>query len=77
MLILWRYLNFIEFKKKWLVYFQVPIDCSLDSSIEDYFIADPNERLTHFGTYENKRNYGLDYKDRLTSIGFNVEIYII
>jgi len=50
--------------------FQVPMKNSLEISYEDFSITDPKERQKHFGQYDHVRWYGLDYFDRLRSVGF-------
>lgn len=53
---------------------QVPMKNSLDSTYEDVTITDPKERQKHFGQYDHVRWYGMDYFDRLRSVGFEVDI---
>lgn len=53
---------------------QVPISKVLDKTLEDFSIVEPHDREIIFGQYDHCRIYGNDYKDRLTSIGFQVEI---
>ena len=38
-------------------------------------IKNPKERREVYGHYDHKRIYGTDYKNRLESSGFNVEIF--
>lgn len=52
---------------------QVPIKNSLAKSYEDFTIKDPRERQKHFGQYDHVRWYGMDYFDRLKSVGFLAE----
>ena len=54
--------------------FQVPMKNSLPKSYEDFTITDPKERQKHFGQYDHVRWYGMDYFDRLKSVGFETEI---
>lgn len=49
---------------------QVPMKNSLESTYEDFTITDPKERQKHFGQYDHVRWYGMDYFDRLQSVGF-------
>jgi len=35
-------------------------------------ITSPEDRAKHFGQYDHVRIYGLDYFDRLRSVGFKV-----
>lgn len=50
-----------------------PVDLNLAHTFEDDTITDPDERTRIFGQYDHRRNYGLDYADRLRSVGFEVE----
>ncbi|MBC7556952.1 MAG: class I SAM-dependent methyltransferase [Chryseobacterium sp.] len=52
---------------------QVPMKNSLEKTYEDFTIKDPKERQKHFGQYDHVRWYGMDYFQRLESVGFNVE----
>ncbi len=54
--------------------FQVPMRQSLEETYEDFSITDPKERQKHFGQYDHVRWYGMDYFDRLKSVGFEVDI---
>ena len=53
--------------------FQVPMKNSLEKSYEDFSITDPKERQKHFGQYDHVRWYGIDYFDRLRSVGFETD----
>lgn len=53
---------------------QVPMKNSLEKTYEDFNITDPKERQKHFGQYDHVRWYGMDYFDRLKSVGFETEI---
>ena len=53
---------------------QVPMKNSLEKTYEDFTITDPKERQKHFGQYDHVRWYGMDYFDRLKSVGFETEI---
>lgn len=53
---------------------QVPMKNSLEKTYEDFTITDPKERQKHFGQYDHVRWYGMDYFDRLKSVGFSVDI---
>ena len=53
--------------------FQVPMKNSLEKSYEDFSIKDPKERQKHFGQYDHVRWYGMDYFDRLKSVGFEAD----
>jgi len=52
---------------------QVPMKNSLETTFEDFTITDPKERQKHFGQYDHVRWYGMDYFDRLKSVGFEAE----
>ena len=54
--------------------FQVPMKNSLEKTYEDFTITEPKERQKHFGQYDHVRWYGIDYFDRLTSVGFQTDI---
>lgn len=53
---------------------QVPMKNSLEKTYEDFTITDPKERQKHFGQYDHVRWYGMDYFDRLKSVGFEADI---
>ncbi|ROI13590.1 class I SAM-dependent methyltransferase [Epilithonimonas hominis] len=53
---------------------QVPMRNSLEKTYEDFTITDPKERQKHFGQYDHVRWYGMDYFDRLKSVGFDADI---
>ena len=53
---------------------QVPMKNSLEKTYEDVTITDPKERQKHIGQYDHVRWYGMDYFDRLKSVGFETEI---
>jgi SAM-dependent methyltransferase len=53
--------------------FQIPQDLTRKTTFEDNSITDPKERAKIFGQYDHVRVYGLDYFDKLRSIGFTVE----
>jgi len=52
---------------------QVPYDRNRTVSFEDDSITDPKERARVFGQYDHVRIYGMDYFEKLASVGFNVE----
>lgn len=52
---------------------QVPLDENRKETFQDDSITDPAERTRIFGQYDHVRVYGLDYFDKLRSIGFKVE----
>jgi len=53
--------------------FQIPQDLSRDKTFEDDGITDKAERARIFGQYDHVRIYGLDYFDKLRTIGFKVD----
>lgn len=53
--------------------FQIPQDLSREKTFEDNSITDPKERAKIFGQYDHVRVYGLDYFEKLRSVGFTVE----
>lgn len=52
---------------------QIPQDLNRAQTFEDNTITDKKERAKIFGQYDHVRIYGLDYFDKLRSIGFKVE----
>ena len=55
----------------WAV-FMVPI--TIDQTVEDPSITDPQERLRLFGQHDHVRRYGRDFVDRLKEAGFHVNV---
>ena len=56
---------------------QVPISKYNKETFEDFSIILPEEREKYFGQKDHVRIYGKDYKKRLESVGFKVELYDI
>ncbi|MFV0248809.1 MAG: class I SAM-dependent methyltransferase [Tenacibaculum sp.] len=52
--------------------FQIPQDTNRQTTYEDSTITHPKQRSKAFGQYDHLRVYGLDYFDKLRSIGFDV-----
>ncbi len=52
---------------------QVPYEELRETTFEDNSITDPKERAKIFGQYDHVRIYGMDYFDKLRSVGFSVE----
>ncbi|AZQ42770.1 class I SAM-dependent methyltransferase [Nonlabens ponticola] len=52
---------------------QIPLDMSREVTYEDDSITDRDERERIFGQYDHVRVYGMDYFERLDSIGFKVD----
>lgn len=53
---------------------QVPIALSLKKTYENTDIKTKEERENHFGQYDHVRLYGIDYKEKLESCGFSVDL---
>ncbi len=51
---------------------QVPYDRNRATTFEDNSITDPKERAAIFGQYDHVRVYGMDYFEKLKSIGFKL-----
>jgi ubiquinone/menaquinone biosynthesis C-methylase UbiE len=64
-------------KKGGTAILQVPINPNFKETYEDTSITEPLEREKHFGQYDHVRWHGLDYPDRLRSVGFTVEEFDI
>lgn len=52
--------------------FQVPIDRSLEKTLEDKSVNTAELREKHYGQRDHVRLYGRDYADKLRSAGFDV-----
>ncbi len=52
---------------------QVPYAADRAETYQDDRITDPKERTKIFGQYDHVRIYGMDYFDRLRSVGFEVK----
>lgn len=59
-------------KKGGMGIFQIPQDLNRESTFEDNTIIDRKERAKIFGQYDHVRIYGLDYFEKLRSVGFKV-----
>ncbi|EKF55413.1 methyltransferase [Galbibacter marinus] len=53
--------------------FQIPLDMQRSTTFQDDRITDPKERAKIFGQYDHVRVYGMDYFEKLRSVGFQVE----
>src|SRR5690606_23076407 len=53
--------------------FQIPLDMQRSTTFQDDRITDPKERAKIFGQYDHVRDYGMDYFEKLRSVGFQVE----
>jgi len=60
-------------KKGGIGIFQVPIDLKRENTYEDSSIKSIKERNKEFGQYDHVRIYGMDYFERLKSVGFSVK----
>lgn len=60
-------------KKEGMGIFQIPQDVKRANTFEDNSIINKEERTRIFGQYDHVRVYGLDYFDKLKTIGFKVE----
>ena len=60
-------------KKGGIGIFQIPIDVERKNTFEDPSITSPKQRNKIFGQYDHVRIYGMDYFDRLKSVGFSVD----
>ena len=67
-----RELHRVMAKGGWGI-FQVPIDYNREKTYEDFSITSPEERAIAFGQIDHVRWYGQDYKERLKSVGFDVD----
>lgn len=52
---------------------QVPISKVLDNTYEDKVVISKKGRERHFGQFDHVRIYGMDYLQRLESVGFDTE----
>jgi len=53
---------------------QVPININRKQTFEDFNITSHQQREKYFGQYDHVREYGLDFKERIEEIGFEVEM---
>lgn len=60
-------------KPKGMAILQIPQDLNRAITFEDDSITDKKQRAKIFGQYDHVRIYGLDYFDKLRSIGFKVK----
>ncbi len=52
--------------------FQVPLNRNNEKTLEDPTVTDPKERERLYLQHDHVRLYGLDYKERLETVGFSV-----
>lgn len=52
---------------------QVPLENDRQTTFEDDTITDPKKRAKIFGQYDHVRIYGMDYFEKLASVGFSVK----
>jgi len=62
-------------KPKGIAILQVPISKTARETFEDFSITTPEGREKYFGQKDHVRIYSKDYKNRLESVGFKVEMY--
>jgi len=60
-------------KPKGMAILQIPQELARETTFEDNTITDKTERAKIFGQYDHVRIYGLDYFNKLRSIGFTVK----
>jgi len=53
---------------------EVPVDRSLESTVEDLSVTDPAERLKRYGSPYHVRQYGKDFPQILQKAGFKVKV---
>lgn len=53
----------------------VPINATRSATYENPAISAPAERWAHFSAHDHVRYYGLDFADRLTEAGFQVDTF--
>ncbi len=61
-------------KKNGIGIFQVPLNIKSDVTDEDPTVTDRSERERRFGQYDHVRYYGMDYFERLKSVGFTINL---
>jgi SAM-dependent methyltransferase len=50
----------------------VPLEFSLEKTLEDQSVTSSRERTKQYKQYDHKRLYGLDYPDRLRKVGYQI-----
>ena len=53
---------------------QVPINVNRKKTFEDSNITSQFDREKYFGQYDHVREYGIDFKDRVEEVGFEVDM---
>ena len=53
---------------------QVPMNINRVNTIEDRTVTSKKEREKLYGQYDHVREYGLDFKERVEKIGFEIEL---
>jgi SAM-dependent methyltransferase len=53
----------------------VPLNGTREATYDNSAIISPYARFYHFGGYDHKRYYGLDFSKKLEAVGFTVEIF--
>ncbi|MDR2438255.1 MAG: class I SAM-dependent methyltransferase, partial [Planctomycetaceae bacterium] len=59
-------------KKRGTAFLSVPIKGEITD--EDLSVVDPDERTKRFGQFDHVRYYGIDFKTRIESAGFQVSV---
>jgi len=54
---------------------QVPISKTLKETFEDFSMITPEGTKNYFGQKDHVRIYSKDYKNRLESVGFKLDLY--
>jgi len=57
-----------------IAFLQFPINYKLEKTFEDETITSPEDRVKFFGQSDHVRIYGPDFKERLKSAGFHVNV---
>jgi SAM-dependent methyltransferase len=62
-------------KPKGIAILQVPISKTARETFGDFSMTTPEGREKYFGQKDHVRIYGQDYKNRLESVGFKLDLY--
>ena len=61
-------------KNSGIAILQVPINVNREKTFEDSNITSQFDREKYFGQYDHVREYGIDFKDRVEEVGFEVDM---
>lgn len=61
-------------KNSGIAILQVPINVNRKKTFEDSNITSQFDREKYFGQYDHVREYGIDFKDRVEEVGFEVDM---